>query len=321
MFSGCKDSQTSADVKDTTAFGIAGGPGGAGGACTNSMIQALQRDGSPTWAGLLNNMRMILASSGYTQVPMLSTSKNQQLDTKFSVTHEMPGESSQRRAALVGINYVGSKYQLAGCHNDVTTMQNYLKTQGFAAGNMRVLLDDGRHDMPTHANIQAAMKWLVAGAKSGDSLFFHYSGHGTSLDDDDGDEADGKDEALVPVDFQKSGMLRDDEILTILVMSLPEGVRLTCVFDCCHSGTIMDLPYVFRADNEASFDNPVMMLNSDFKVDMVINIATNLGIAALRFGDSCLGCVCTGVGKIAADIMLYIVGPPAPGSAPASASQ
>jgi metacaspase-1 len=31
----------------------------------------------------------------------------------------------------------------------------------------------------------------------------HYSGHGTQIPDDDGDEADGMDEALCPVDYQK----------------------------------------------------------------------------------------------------------------------
>merc|ERR1719386_252614 len=167
------------------------------------MIQALQANSSPTWAGLLDRMRRILQSSGYTQLPMLSTSKPHHLDTPFSVIHEQPGESPKCRAALVGINYVGSKFQLAGCHNDVDTMRRFLQSQGYAADDMRILLDDGKHEVPTHANVIAAMQWLVAGAKSGDSLFFHYSGHGTSLADDDGDEEDGQDEALVPVDFQQ----------------------------------------------------------------------------------------------------------------------
>jgi hypothetical protein len=59
--------------------------------------------------------------------------------------------------------------------------------------------------MPTHANIISAMKWLVAGAKKGDSFFLHYSGHGGSTKDLSGDEVDGKDETILPCDFEKNG--------------------------------------------------------------------------------------------------------------------
>lgn len=31
-------------------------------------------------------------------------------------------------------------------------------------------------------------------------------------------------------------------------MTLPEGVTLTVVMDCCHSGSILDLPYTIKAD-------------------------------------------------------------------------
>ena len=52
--------------------------------------------------------------------------------------------------------------------------------------------------------------------------------------DDDGDEADGIDETIVPVDYQTNSQIRDDTILKELVMPLPSGVRLTCLMDCCH---------------------------------------------------------------------------------------
>jgi len=272
MISGCKDSQTSADVANTSAFGIDNGPGGAGGACTNSMIQALQNDPSPTWAGLLNSMRTILQESKYTQVPMLSSGKPLALDAPFTLDAPEANEYSNRKAALVGINYVGTRNQLSGCHNDVETMKRYLMSQGFDEGEMRLLLDDNEHEEPSHANILDAMKWLVKGAKKGDSLFFHYSGHGTSMKDDDGDEEDGKDEAIVPADYAKAGLCRDDEILKALVLSLPQGVRLTCIFDCCHSGTIMDLPFVFKADNEADFNNPTMVENAGFNPAVIVGL-------------------------------------------------
>ena len=40
----------------------------------------------------------------------------------------------------------------------------------------------------------------------------------------------------------------DDEIHEILVAPLPRGVRITAVMDCCHSGSIFDLPFSYRVD-------------------------------------------------------------------------
>lgn len=31
----------------------------------------------------------------------------------------------------------------------------------------------------------------------------------------------------------------------ILVKPLPPGCRLTAIFDCCHSGSVLDLPYEY----------------------------------------------------------------------------
>jgi hypothetical protein len=49
--------------------------------------------------------------------------------------------------------------------------------------------------------ITRAMMWLVQEAQPGDELFFSYSGHGSSRTDVDGDEVDGMDEVIVPMDY------------------------------------------------------------------------------------------------------------------------
>jgi len=250
MFSGCKDEQTSADVYNTSSFGLPSdaGPGGAGGACTSSMIKALSDGDDFTWVSLLQAMCGILAGN-YTQVPQLSSSRKMDLNSPFTVKN--PESNGKYRALLVGINYVGTSSELRGCQNDVETMKIYLESQGYDQGEMNILMDDGDHKNPTKAAIEEGMRRLVDGAEAGDSLFFHYSGHGASVRDDDGDEPDGKDECLVPGDYQEAGLLRDDDVFKLLVAPLRDGVTLTCVLDCCHSGTILDLPYMFKAD-EAS---------------------------------------------------------------------
>eukprot|EP00997_Jenningsia_sp_PLL12_P002353 NODE_1405_length_1172_cov_179.461264_g1150_i0.p1 GENE.NODE_1405_length_1172_cov_179.461264_g1150_i0~~NODE_1405_length_1172_cov_179.461264_g1150_i0.p1 ORF type:complete len:240 (+),score=48.20 NODE_1405_length_1172_cov_179.461264_g1150_i0:55-720(+) len=136
MFSGCMDSQTSADVSNVSSFGLpeGTGPGGAGGACTNAMMLALANNPSPTYIELLGDMRAILSEKGYTQKPELSASHEMDLNTPFVLT---PG--SRSKSLLVGINYKGMQGELRGCVNDVLTMQQLLLSQGFEGGDqMRI---------------------------------------------------------------------------------------------------------------------------------------------------------------------------------------
>jgi len=97
-------------------------------------------------------------------------------------------------------------------------------------------------------NIFEAFKWLLQGVQAGDALFLHYSGHGGSQPDTDGDEVDGMDETIVPVDYETAGMIVDDEIYAILVKNVPVGARLTAVFDSCHSGSVLDLCFSYKVD-------------------------------------------------------------------------
>ena len=62
------------------------------------------------------------------------------------------------------------------------------------------------------------------------------AGHGGQTKDLDGDEEDGYDEVIYPVDFRQVGHIVDDEMHDIMVKPLQPGVRLTAIFDSCHSG-------------------------------------------------------------------------------------
>ena len=73
----------------------------------------------------------------------------------------------------------------------------------------------------------------------------HLPGHGGQTRDLDGDEDDGYDEVIYPVDYKSAGHIVDDQIHDIMVKPLKPGVRLTAIFDSCHSGSAMDLPYIY----------------------------------------------------------------------------
>jgi hypothetical protein len=162
--------------------------------------------------------------------------------------------------------------ELSGCHNDVLNMKKYIMdVHGFEEDNIVVLMDDGEHTEPTHDNIMNAYKKVIADAEDGDAIFLHYSGHGTKLRDDDfGEEKDGYDEALCPRDFASAGMIRDDDLYDILVKGCPDGVHMVSLMDCCHSGSIMDLPYIFKGDGSQT----EMILDPDMNIDAFIEQIT-----------------------------------------------
>ncbi|KAJ7784262.1 caspase domain-containing protein [Mycena metata] len=157
--------------------------------------------------------------------------------------------TGRRRALCIGINYRGQSHELRGCVNDAKHIFSFLvRYAGYRPEDIVVLTDDSPHAraQPTRQNMIDAMHWLVKGAQQHDALFFHYSGHGGQTPDLDGDEVDGYDDVIFPLDYRHAGYALDDELHSIMVNPLPPGCRLTTIFDSCHSGTVLDLPYSYN---------------------------------------------------------------------------
>ncbi|CAH2067884.1 unnamed protein product [Thlaspi arvense] len=144
-----------------------------------------------------------------------------------------------KKAVLIGINYPGSKVELKGCVNDVHRMHKCLLDRfGFTKEDITVLIDtDESYTQPTGKNIRQALSELIKPAKPGDVLFVHYSGHGTRVPPETGEEdATGFDECIVPCDMNP---IPDDDFRD-LVEQVPEGCQITIVSDSCHSGGLID---------------------------------------------------------------------------------
>jgi metacaspase-1 len=148
-----------------------------------------------------------------------------------------------RKALLVGINYTGTPYRLFGCINDVVNMGSYL--QKVRKYNSFIIMTDTSRIKPTRSNILAGFRVLLRGAKSGDELWFHFSGHGTLVHDASRDEESGRDSCICPIDVARAGFISDDVIRSNLAALVPKGVRLYMVLDACHSGTGCDLRYKY----------------------------------------------------------------------------
>ena len=141
-----------------------------------------------------------------------------------------------QRALLVGVNkYRIPGSDLNGCVNDVTNIRDILlKYFAFDVNDIRVVVDE----RATKENIINRLRWLVADAKAGDRLLFHFSGHGSQIRDRDGDEVKNQlDEILCPHDMDWDGTYIVDDELESFFGRLPKGINLEVLLDCCHSGT------------------------------------------------------------------------------------
>lgn len=152
---------------------------------------------------------------------------------------------NKKYALCIGNNYPGTSAQLSGCVNDALDWSEMLARQGYKVEFMQeAVLNDA---------IGRLMD-LVAQARFGDRIVFTYSGHGTWVPDGDGDEADGRDEAMVMADYQRGGLLLDDTIQQIF-SSLATGAGALILSDSCHSGTVSR--FVCPPEVKARFLSPV----------------------------------------------------------------
>ena len=145
-------------------------------------------------------------------------------------------------AYLIGINYRETSSELRGCINDTSNLINMLNTKNDY--EHFDLLTDDTVIKPTKQNIIDGLTNLLVNSISGDTLFFSYSGHGTFTADLNGDERDGKDELIVPLNVHNiNDCILDDELSLIIKTNLKSGVKLFALFDCCFSGSVLDLKY------------------------------------------------------------------------------
>ncbi|KAK8706571.1 hypothetical protein V6N13_050132 [Hibiscus sabdariffa] len=218
---------------------------------------------SPRLIGKSMKEKMRKLLHGDAPKPSVSTSPSSKIivtshSKRFALDNSADAVPANKRAVLCGVSYKKWKYKLKGTINDVLNMKDLLTQKyGFEEQNILVFTEEklDARLIPTKANIENSMRWLVKGSRSGDSLVFYYSGHGLRQPDFNQDERDGFDETICPVDFLKEGMIVDNDIYATIVKPLPKGVTLHAIVDACHSGTILDLEHVYDRQKGKWIDN------------------------------------------------------------------
>lgn len=151
------------------------------------------------------------------------------IKTEFENFVLPPDLSSQSKLCFICCNsYEGSRYALGdSAINDGLLSYINFKRLGYDAYIF--------HDMTKHGYMNVFTQFLQAEV---DKVVVYYIGHGTNTRDTSGDEADGYDECL----FFTDGVIIDDDLCLAITDNKANGSKLILLTDCCHSGTIYDVP-------------------------------------------------------------------------------
>lgn len=157
------------------------------------------------------------------------------------------GNAQRKRAFMVGISHydtalTGYQWNNINGVEDINLLSPILKKQGFY---LTTILDE----QATYQNITNQLSTFTNQTKKGDIVYLHFSAHGQPVEDLNGDEEDGWDEAIVPIDAYKNykkGVyegkkhLLDDQLNTY-IKKLRTKIGATgflyVVIDACHAGT------------------------------------------------------------------------------------
>lgn len=150
--------------------------------------------------------------------------------------------SAADRALLIGVGeYQNPKANLPGIDLDIMNMRQVARIMGYKNKNIRTL----ENQQATAAGIERAIKnFIIEGTDENDRVMIYYSGHGSRIADDNGDEEDNADEVLVAHDVKKvrrngklslENIIRDDDLSKWL--SEIRSKDISVYIDACNSGT------------------------------------------------------------------------------------
>nr|QZB49251.1 metacaspase [Prorocentrum minimum]QZB49252.1 metacaspase [Prorocentrum minimum] len=151
----------------------------------------------------------------------------------------------QVRALIVALEYKYSPSHELSCSKDAQAMLRMLNRAGVRDITLVTDRHMGTPGFPTRPSVLQAMKEVARRTEPDDWFFWFFAGHGINVPDHRGDEADGFDQAFVTPDHKgrlhEKALLVDDDFARALDTFFVPGVKLLCVCDCCHSGTICDI--------------------------------------------------------------------------------
>jgi hypothetical protein len=170
-------------------------------------------------------------------------------------------QAQNKKALLIGIsNYNNSstkqedKWDNIHGANDIKLLTPTLKRLGFHVSQLK-------DENATAMKIRTALSTLSTSCTPGDIVYLHFSCHGQPVEDLNGDETDGWDEAVIPYDAHKryqkdlytgENHIIDDELnkfFKIIRTKIGTNGFVYVVIDACHAGS----SYRGGEENDSTF--------------------------------------------------------------------
>jgi len=210
--------------------------------------------------------------------------------------------AQKKHALLIGISdypqYDDTESSWAPIHgtNDIQLIAPILTEQGFVINTLS-------NEAATRQAIDNSFKELESRAKAGNIVYIHLSGHGQAVEDVDGDEDDGWDEAFIPFDaerrYQENGYhgenhLLDDELngyLNNIRRKVGETGIVYVVMDACHAGSSYrgeeEQDSVYVRGTEIGFSKTGKTYTPRINRNGNVRIDTEKGMAPIFMLESC----------------------------------
>ena len=209
--------------------------------------------------------------------------------------------AQQKHALIIAIaNYpTESSWSKINSDNDRTLLVPEFKRLGFKVTTLQ-------NEQATKQGIIQSLSHLAKQVHSDDYVCIHFSCHGQQMEDNNQDEEDGLDEALIPYDaflayqkgiYEGNNHLRDDELelhLATIRKKLGEKGTLLVTLDACHSGTAdRDEEYVedddapIRGTSAIFSSNPFFLSPENKKVERQITLPQQKGMSSYCIISAC----------------------------------
>jgi hypothetical protein len=142
--------------------------------------------------------------------------------------------AADNRALIISIGAYPAPNSLAGPPTDAEHARFIAGKLGIPPGNIKVLQDG----QASHAAITRELRAMAVQAGPRDQIFIHYSGHGAQMRDGESGKATGCTEALVTLEGEHSGYLKDREFKALVDAIAAKASKVVAFIDACHSGGI-----------------------------------------------------------------------------------